>query len=191
MTGDGASEPLRPSVSLGEIAFAYLKVALSSFGGGLSAWARQIVVEEKRWLSDGEFLSALTFSRVLPGANQVNLAVFVGTSLRGAPGALAALAGLLAIPLLIAVAFGMAYLAFSKNPLVSLVLASLTATSIGLTVATGIDLTRRMPWLPQSVLVAGAAFVTIGVLQWPMLPVILVLAPLSVALHWRAGRGDA
>lgn len=177
-------------IALREIALAYLKIALSSFGGGLSAWARQIIVEEKRWLSDEAFLSALTFSRILPGANQVNLAVFVGTTLRGAPGALAALVGLLALPLVIAVAFGVAYLSFSRNPLVGLVLAALTATSIGMTMATGIAISRRLPWRLPSLFVAGAAFLTIGILKWPMLPVILILAPLSVGLHWRPEGGN-
>ena len=58
-------------------------IALASFGGGLSAWSRQMVVEQQRWMSDAEFLSAMTVCRVLPGANQVNLAMFVGAKLRG------------------------------------------------------------------------------------------------------------
>ena len=176
---------------LREIALAYLKIALSSFGGGLSAWARQIIVEEKRWLSDEAFLSALTFSRILPGANQVNLAVFVGTTLRGAPGALAALTGLLALPLAIAVAFGVAYLSFSQNHLVSLVLSALTATSIGMTLATGFSISRRLPWHPATLLVAGASFVAVGPMKWPLLPVLVVLIPLSVALHWRPAERKA
>ena len=36
-------------------------------------------------MTDEEFLSAMTVCRVLPGANQVNLAVFVGARLRGVP----------------------------------------------------------------------------------------------------------
>ena len=46
-----------------------------------------MLVVEKKWLSEEEFLSALTMCRVLPGANQVNMAVFVGTKMRGIPGA--------------------------------------------------------------------------------------------------------
>ena len=70
-------------VTLTGLALAFNRIALSSFGGGLSAWSRQVVVEERRWMSDAEFLSAMTVCRILPGANQVNLAVFVGSKLRG------------------------------------------------------------------------------------------------------------
>ncbi len=58
-----------------ELALTFNKISLASFGGGLSAWARRVIVEEKKWLDDEEFLSALTLSRVLPGANQMNFAV--------------------------------------------------------------------------------------------------------------------
>jgi chromate transporter len=36
-----------------------------------------------------------------------------------------------------------------------------------------------------SVLVLIATFVAIGIMQWPLLPVLLVLAPLSIAASWR------
>src|SRR5258705_10696344 len=79
-----------PSPSLRELALAFNQIALASFGGGLSAWSREIVVVEKKWMQEEEFLSATTMCRILPGANQVNMAVIVGTQFRGIPGALAA-----------------------------------------------------------------------------------------------------
>ena len=48
-----------------ELALTFNKISLASFGGGLSAWARRVIVEEKKWLDDEEFLSALTlYSRL-------------------------------------------------------------------------------------------------------------------------------
>ena len=41
-------------------------------------------------MAEEEFLSAITMCRILPGANQVNLAVFVGAKFRGVLGAIAA-----------------------------------------------------------------------------------------------------
>gem|GEM_PF-6389054 len=43
------------------------QVALSSFGGGLSAWSERIVVEERRWMDDEAFITGLTVARLLPG----------------------------------------------------------------------------------------------------------------------------
>src|SRR5499427_4336491 len=88
-------------VPLWRIALSFNQIALASFGGGLSAWSRHMVVEQRHWMTDEEFLSAMTVCRVLPGANQVNLAVFVGTKLRGPAGAVAAVVGLTALPALI------------------------------------------------------------------------------------------
>ena len=65
----------KSEVSLLELAWTFNHIALASFGGGLSAWSREIIVVEKKWMGEEEFLSAMTMCRILPGANQVNMAV--------------------------------------------------------------------------------------------------------------------
>ena len=72
---------------------------------GCGAWSREIVVE-KQWMGEEEFLSAMTMCRIMPGANQMNLAVFIGTKMRGAPGAIAALVGLCLVPVAIILTLG-------------------------------------------------------------------------------------
>lgn len=57
---------LKDKIDLWNIAFSYLKISLSSFGGGLSAWAQLIVVEERKWLTDEAFLSAFALCRSYP-----------------------------------------------------------------------------------------------------------------------------
>jgi len=71
-----------PSPSLWELVLAFNQIALASFGGGLSAWSREIVVVEKKWMHEEEFLSAATMCRILPGANQVNMARHSGCHCR-------------------------------------------------------------------------------------------------------------
>src|ERR1700726_5120284 len=85
-------------VLLVELAMTFNHIAIASFGGGLSAWSREVLVVEKHWMGEEEFLSALTMCRIRPGANQVTMAVFVGTKLGGIPGAAAALVGLCLMP---------------------------------------------------------------------------------------------
>ena len=82
--------PAASRVSLAAIALTFNHIALASFGGGLSAWSREVVVEQKKWMGEEQFLSAMTMCRIMPGATQVNLSVFVGGSLRGFAGAVAA-----------------------------------------------------------------------------------------------------
>ncbi|MFN9637133.1 MAG: chromate transporter, partial [Synechococcaceae cyanobacterium] len=93
------TEPPRPPApGLGALFIGMLQVALSAFGGGLSAWSQRIVVEQRHWLSDPQFLTGLTVARLLPGPNQINLAVYIGAGFHGLRGALAALAGMLLVP---------------------------------------------------------------------------------------------
>ncbi|WP_118914319.1 chromate transporter [Mycobacterium shigaense] len=75
--------PPRQQVSRFELARTSNHIALSSFGGGLSARSREVLVVEKHWMEEEEFLTAMTMCRILPGANQVNVAVFVGTKMGG------------------------------------------------------------------------------------------------------------
>ena len=60
------SDVTAPRVGLGEIAFAFNHMALASFGGGLSAWSREIVVVRKQWMGEEQFLSAMTMCRPRP-----------------------------------------------------------------------------------------------------------------------------
>lgn len=171
-------------VSLGALAGGFLKVALASFGGGLSAWSRQVVVEEKRWMGDQEFLSALTLCRVLPGPNQVNMAVFVGTQLRGVPGAVAALVGLLGVPLLIVIGLGVAYFHYHHVPELQSVLAGAVAAATGMALSMGFKVGGPMLRDPMALALAIAAFVTVGVLHWSLVAVVVVLGGFGMWWYW-------
>ena len=93
--GIARTEGVKPS--LWQLVWTFNQIALASFGGGLSAWSREVIVVEKQWMGEEEFLTASTMCRIVPGANQVNLAVFIGAKFRGIPGAFAASFGLTAI----------------------------------------------------------------------------------------------
>ena len=60
-----------PVPALWDIAWTFNRVALMSFGGGLSAWTHELVVRRRAWLTEEEFLSAATLCRLLPGAKLV------------------------------------------------------------------------------------------------------------------------
>jgi chromate transporter len=171
-------------VSLAALAGGFLKVALASFGGGLSAWSRQVVVEEKRWLGDEEFLSALTLCRVLPGPNQVNMAVFVGTQLRGVPGALAALVGLIGVPLLIVIGLGVAYFHYHHVPQLQSVLAGAVAAATGMALSMGFKVGGPLLRDPVGLALAVAAFVAVGVLRLPLVAVVVVLGAFGMWWYW-------
>ncbi|HEV7731474.1 MAG TPA: chromate transporter [Candidatus Binatia bacterium] len=178
-------------VSLVALAAGFLKIALASFGGGLSAWARVVVVEERKWLGDEEFLSALTLCRVLPGPNQVNMAVFVGTQLRGMPGALAALLGLLGVPLLIIVGLGVAYFHYHHVPQLQSVLGGAVAAATGMALSMGFKVGGPLLHDPVALALAVAAFVAVGLLHWSLVAVVVVLGGFGMWWYWPRDAADA
>jgi chromate transport protein ChrA len=93
-----AAAPPRPSIGVLFLAFA--AISLSGFGGVL-AWARRIMVERRRWFTAKQFNEAFALCAFLPGGNMINFALIFGARMRGPPGALAAVAGLLGPPMIL------------------------------------------------------------------------------------------
>ncbi len=169
---------------LGELFRGMLQVALSSFGGGLSAWSQRIVVDQRHWLSDPQFLTGLTVARLLPGPNQINLAVFIGAGFRGLPGALAALAGMLLLPFTLLMGLGVAYFTFHELPAVDRVLAGVVAAAAGMALSMGVRLLGPYRRDPFALAMAIAVFLALAWGHLRLIPVILVSAPLSMAWYW-------
>lgn len=171
-------------VSLWEIAWAFNRIALASFGGGLSAWSRQVVVDDKKWMADEEFLSTMTMCRIMPGANQVNLAVAVGTKIKNIPGAVAALVGLCVAPLAIILALAFMYFTFKEVPAVKGALHGASTAAVALTVAMVIKTGKKCLTGFLPVALFATAFTLNGILRWPLLEVLAILAPLSLIWAW-------
>src|SRR5436305_14443300 len=101
------AEARRPDVpvTLAALFTGFLKVSLLGFGGGL-VWARRIVVEQRRWMSEQEFAETLVLCQLLPGPNIVGITVCVGAKLRGPLGAVAAVAGFILLPWTVGLSLG-------------------------------------------------------------------------------------
>ncbi|HUN41739.1 MAG TPA: chromate transporter [Acetobacteraceae bacterium] len=166
---------------------AFASIGIMSFGGGLAAWIRREIVQRREWLDDQQFLSGYALSQLVPGATNVNLTVFIGAQLRGVPGAIAAFVGLTALPVAIVFGLGLLYLHRSGLPgggAVGGVLAGMGAAAIGLNLGTGIRLGRLHIRRLIPFAVAAVIAVAIGVLGFPLLHVLAVMLPVSLALTW-------
>jgi chromate transporter len=180
---EAAVEPVAAPSAL-RLALTFNRIALASFGGGLSAWSRQVVVEDRGWMTDEEFLSAMTICRVLPGANQVNLAVFVGTKLRGAAGALAAVCGLLAFPIIIVLGLGALYLAHRDDPSVQSALRGVIAASVALSLSMAYKTGRKELRTWPAWALFGAAVLFSAIFRVPLLALLAVLMPAGLFWAW-------
>mgnify|MGYP000676887760 CR=1 FL=1 len=100
--------PLRRPQSAGELFRVFTRLALQGFGGVLPIAHRELV-ERERWVAPAEFVELLAAAQVIPGPNIVNVALMLGDRWFGLRGALAASAGLLAVPMLIVLALATLY----------------------------------------------------------------------------------
>jgi chromate transporter len=161
-----------------------LQVALSAFGGGLSAWSQRIVVEERRWLNNEEFLTGLTVARLFPGPNQINMAVYVGTFFHGLRGALVALAGMLLLPFTLLMVLGLAYFSFHSLPAIDRVLAGVVAAAAGMALSMGFKILGQYRRDPVALLLAAATLVAMERFHVRLVPLLLVAGPLAMAWYW-------
>ena len=174
----------QPKIGLWELGFTFNHIAIASFGGGLSAWSREVIVEQKKWMEDEEFLSAVTMCRILPGANQVNLAVFVGTKFRGIPGAVAAVTGLTLVPVILVLIMGYAYFKYHDIPALQSVLRGASCAAVALTLSMAVKTGRKCLAGLIPVILFAVMFLMNGILRWPLLGSLALVAPLALAWAW-------
>ena len=74
------------------------------------------------------------------------------------------------------------YARVSQNVILHAVLDGVAAAAIGLTFATGLKLVRFRMASAGPLAITVATVLGVGVLRWPMIPVVLCLAPISVGL---------
>jgi chromate transporter len=183
---DTSTTPLAapPRPTHAELFVVFLLITLSCFGAPLP-WTRRMLVEKKRWLTPEEFNEIYALCQFLPGPNIVNLAAVFGWRMRGAAGAVAAWSGFLVLPFCVMLLVGMLYLQFGDLDAVRRALGGIAAWAAGLLIATfakmALPLFRSLRTESFVVLAAAGA---IGVMRWPLLWVMMVLAPLSVVLAW-------
>jgi len=181
-----AAIAVRPRVGLNHLLGTFVRLGTMTFGGGVQSWIHREVVDRLGWIDSKSFLSGLTVAQVLPGANPVNLALYVGLQLRGGVGAAVAVFGMLVPAFCTTLILGALYRGYGHLAVVHFVLAGVAAAGVGATLTMGIKVARRLPRDFVTLLIALSVFVLVGVLRWPMIPVVAVMVPLSIGLAFVA-----
>jgi len=179
LTAPPPEEPPKPGA--GALFSGFFGIGIIGFGGVLP-WARRMVVDQRRWLTAGEFTDLLALCQFLPGPNIVNMAVAIGARFRGAPGSVAAVAGLLAAPMVIVVALGGIYARYAQVPMVGRAFGGLAAAASGLIIAMAVRIAAPQRDHVMGIIMACVTFGAVALLRTPLLPTMLVMAPLSVLL---------
>lgn len=176
--------PLQQPKSKTDLFVSFTILALQGFGGVLAVAQRELV-ERKRWMTPAQFVEEWAVAQILPGPNVINLCLMVGGRYFGLPGALAAMAGMLAAPtavlLLLALAFGsVSDLAWAQGAL-----RGMGAVAAGMIAATGIKLIPALKLNPMGLTVCTAVMLTtftaVSLFRWPLLWVLLGIGSLACA----------
>jgi chromate transporter len=184
---DEEGQEARSPRSTGELFRVFTRLALRGFGGVLPVAQRELV-DRQHWLTREQFLELLSISQVLPGPNIVNLALILGDRHFGWRGAAAAMGGVLLAPL--AVVLTLAALAQQVQGLPSAAgaLRGMGAVAAGLVLSTALRLfgglrKNALGLVPCGLLMASTLW-AVGLLRWPLVGVLLGLAPISMAWAW-------
>jgi chromate transporter len=179
----GVARPASPAA----LFMAFTRLALQGFGGVLPIAQRELV-ERLRWLTPAEFAESLSVGQVLPGPNVVNLSLMVGDRFFGLRGALAALAGMLVLPLGLVLLLAALYQGLADVPAVAGAVRGMGAVAAGLVLAMALKLLPtlarnplgRAGWAPIALLCALA----VAWWRWPLVGVIIGLGGASCLLAW-------
>jgi chromate transporter len=181
-----ATPPPPPTIApdLAGLFTGYFKVGMFGFGG-VAAWARRVIVEERRWMTEREYAEVLGLGQVLPGPNVGNAAVMIGRRFHGLPGALLATAGLYCAPLIILIGLCLFYDRYGQVPAVAPIMAGIAAGAAGMVIGTALKMIGKLKLHWDALVVLVLAALAAAVLRVPLPIIVLVLAPVSIALSLR------
>lgn len=187
MTSQIDSVQSRPS-TLTELFMSFTVLALQGFGGVLAVIQRELV-ERKQWLTQDEFVEDWAIAQTMPGPSVINMSMIVGGRYFGLPGAMAALSGMLLLPLIIVLMLALAYGSFADSARLTGALHGMAAVSAGMIAATGMKMAGALKKHPLPLLVT-AGITALGVLSiafmhWPMIHTLIILGGIGCLLTYR------
>ena len=176
------SQPRVPSC--GELFLGFLQIGGLAFGGAV-AWARQVLVDSRGWMTERDYAELLGLAQVLPGPNIGNFAVMYGRRCHGLAGALSALGGFFLLPLGVVISLVLLWGEFGGNPWVGAFMKGVAAAAAGMALGAALKSGFRLQPPPEQI----AAMVAIAALAaWWRVPlpwIILVFGPLCVGMSLR------
>jgi chromate transporter len=186
--GEAAKAVERPAFR--DVVAEFARIGLLSFGGPAAqiALMHRALVEERRWMAERSFLSALSFCMLLPGPEAMQLATYVGWRLYGVRGGLTAGLLFVAPGALLVLALSIIYGAVGRTAPVAALFIGVKSAVLAIVLEALVRLGRRALHGTADWLVAAAAFVALFFLA---VPFPLVVAAAAIAGYFRAPAAPA
>ena len=165
--------------TLSDLTRTFARIGCLSFGGPAAqiALMHRVVLDEKKWVTEPDYLRALSFCMLLPGPEAMQLATWIGWRLHGVRGGLIA-GGLFVLPgALVVLALSLVYAALGQVPLVAALFTGVQAAVIAIVIEALIRVSKRALKSREAYLIALAAFLGLFALKLPF-PLIILAAGL-------------
>ena len=172
-----------PRISLHQIFWQFFVVGAISFGGGIVAYLRELLVTRYRWVDNDEFIVMLSISQTMPGLNSVNIAILMGDRLRGALGAWVATLGLLLPGAVIVLSIGLLYGLNKEHPMANHVLGGVAAAAAALLATVTWNMGERTLKKRKSLALLALTFVLMSIVKWPLYLVLAIVLPLALYIY--------
>lgn len=177
------NKPAPQQITLHQIFWQFFVVGAISFGGGIVAYLKELLVNRYRWVDNDEFIVMLSISQTMPGLNSVNIAILMGDRLRGALGAWAASLGLLLPGAAIVLSIGLLYGINSDHPMANHVLGGIAAAAAALLATVTWNLGEPTFKKRKSLALLVLTFVLMSIVKWPLYLVLGVVLPLALYIY--------
>ena len=177
------NSPATPKISLNQIFWQFFVVGAISFGGGIVAYLKELLVTRYRWVDNDEFIVMLSISQTMPGLNSVNIAILMGDRLRGALGAWVATLGLLLPGAVIVLSIGLLYDLNREHPMANHVLGGVAAAAAALLATVTWNLGERTFKKRKSLALLVLTFVLMSIVKWPLYMVLAIVLPLALYIY--------
>jgi chromate transporter len=178
-----AKNPNQERVALLDLFLQFLIVGAVSFGGGIIAYERILLVEKRKWLNADQFMAYLAISQTMPGLNSVNLAVLTGDYLRGIKGSVIALLGLVLPGSVLVLLLGLVYTALTDHAITVLLLTGIAAGATGLLAAVTYRIGDAHWKKPISLLLIATTFILMSIVKLPLLEVLAIMVPIGLFIY--------
>lgn len=173
-----------PSPTLWSLFATFFKIGLFTVGGGYAmlALVRKIMVDDRHWMDEDEFVETIAVMQSLPGIFAVNTALSVGNRIKGKGGSVMAALGAMLPSIIIVLVLAVFAQSAKKNPVVESCFKGIRPCVVALILSPALQMVRKagITWRNFYLPVAAAVLVCV----WGVSPVWIILtAGLLGAAH--------